>query len=221
MQNAEEHLGQKLEQKLNVTLLSVPEEIETYVREVVAHVGMYSHRPQVEFRVSWIDSKNFELFAIPGGHIILSNSWKNVVQSESEFAGLLGHAIAHIAQEHLVGELIKKEAFQTQLKNKNPSEELLQEATSLLKNHGYSLEQIQEADRLGATYAMHFGYDVKALLHLLQRISQLPEKPALFNDMPQRIANLEKGMPELVVFDSHHFDPRADRYQEKMKAWKK
>lgn len=55
-----------------------------------------------------VDSPEVNAFAIPGGHIFVNRGLIETADQASEFAGVLGHEIAHVTQRHGIKQMEKR-----------------------------------------------------------------------------------------------------------------
>jgi predicted Zn-dependent protease len=61
-----------------------------------------------EYTFYLVDSPEVNAFAIPGGHIFVNRGLIETADQHSEFAGVLGHEIAHVTERHGI-EAVKKQ----------------------------------------------------------------------------------------------------------------
>ncbi len=55
-----------------------------------------------------VDSDEVNAFAIPGGHIFVNRGLVETADQASEFAGVLGHEIAHVTERHGIEQMKKR-----------------------------------------------------------------------------------------------------------------
>ncbi|MEZ6241907.1 MAG: M48 family metalloprotease [Phycisphaerales bacterium] len=56
--------------------------------------------PQLEWEFTLLDSDVINAFALPGGKVFMSRGLAEVLTSEAEMAGVLGHEIGHVTARH-------------------------------------------------------------------------------------------------------------------------
>ena len=61
-----------------------------------------SHRPDLPWQFTVIDSPVVNAFAVPGGYIYLTRGLLAYLNDEAELAGVLGHEIGHVTARHSV-----------------------------------------------------------------------------------------------------------------------
>ncbi|MCX7995249.1 MAG: M48 family metalloprotease [candidate division WOR-3 bacterium] len=169
-------------------------------------------------------------FALPAGPIyvtmglvVLLDSLKTE-ESQSMFAGILGHELAHICLRHSVA-MLRLENF---IKKGNSS---IPEDVAQVLQKGYTREQEFEADEYGVLYAMRAGYDFESIIRFYKKIRELygetPPGDEKYNDHPrttERIARLYEVRAQLERdFDQWYFGVEAlneGRYDDAIKHFK-
>lgn len=169
-QQIEVALGESIYYRLFRTQkkLEVSEEFGAYANEIAKKMAPSSHRPELNYQVYFIDSKDLFAYGLPGGKILISKGLLNLVKNESEFANLIANQMAHIAKQHLVHDLFKDYEYAKALKDGNITERVVSQAEFILIDIGYVESMVNSADRLAPVYAMHAGYSTDGLLTLLQ-----------------------------------------------------
>lgn len=181
--------------------------LEDVGQRIVAQIG-----PQ-PFGYSFyvLNDPNINAFAIPAGHIFVYSGLINMVDNESELAGVLSHEIGHVTARHIAQQIEKAskltlptiaavlagimvggggEATEAVILGTIAGEESL-----MLK---YSREDEEEADRLGLSYLTQAGYDpcdmVRFLFKLMKEYGIMSSRVAYNSTHPetiQRITYLE------------------------------
>jgi gas vesicle protein len=73
--------------------------IVAYVNRVARQVSMHSDL-KVPLKVTLLDSKEINAFALPGGFLFIERGLLEAVDDESELAGVIGHEMSHIIARH-------------------------------------------------------------------------------------------------------------------------
>lgn len=148
--------------------------LQNYVQNIGARLAAKSHRANLNYQFTVLDSKEVNAFALPGGYVYITRGLMAYLNSEAELAAVLGHEIGHVTARHSV-----RQHSATQLTNigavltsifipgmTQASNQLVQFAGgALLKGYGRSHEL--EADRLGAEYLARTNYDPEAMLDVI------------------------------------------------------
>ena len=78
------------------------QELAELVQAVGERLAANSHRPDLIYRFTVLDSKTVNAFALPGGYIYITRGMLAYLNSEAELAAVLGHEIGHVTARHSV-----------------------------------------------------------------------------------------------------------------------
>jgi predicted Zn-dependent protease len=74
--------------------------LQTYVNEVGQKLAAQSHRAQLKWTFTVLDSPEINAFALPGGYVYLTRGIMAYLDSEADMAGVIGHEIGHVTARH-------------------------------------------------------------------------------------------------------------------------
>ena len=147
--------------------------LQDYVQRVGDKLAAKSHRSNLVFRFSVLDSHEINAFALPGGYIYITRGLLAYLSNEAELAAVLGHEIGHVTARHavrqqstaaatgLLGAVLASQA------GFNGAGNLLNSiGTALVR--GYGRDNELESDRLGAEYLAKTGYDPLAMIEVIR-----------------------------------------------------
>ena len=150
-------------------------ELQRYVQEIGRRLAAHSHRPELIYRFTVLDSKDINAFALPGGYIYITRGLLAYLNDEASLAAVLGHEIGHVTARHAV-----QQYSAAQLANigatlgailvpglNNPAAGQLVNVVGTAILRGYGREHELEADHLGAVYMARSGYDPQRILDVL------------------------------------------------------
>ncbi|MBI5461715.1 MAG: M48 family metalloprotease, partial [Gammaproteobacteria bacterium] len=147
-------------------------ELAAYVQRIGAALAAHSHRTDLIYRFTVLDSQDVNAFALPGGYIYITRGLLAYLNSEAELAAVLGHEIGHVTARHSVRQ--QSAATATGLFGAVLAGATGVRAAGDLANvagtalvRGYGREHELEADRLGAEYLARSGYDPQAMLRVI------------------------------------------------------
>ena len=156
------------------------EKLQRYIEEVGNRVAAASHRPDLNYTFTVIDSAEINAFALPGGYVYVNRGLLAFMNSEAELAAVLGHEIAHITARHAVqrqgrGQLAKIAAtvggFATAVATGSGyvGQQISDIASIWAQTglSGFGREQELEADRLGAEFIVSAGYEPQAVIDII------------------------------------------------------
>ncbi len=149
------------------------EAIQQRVKRIGQRLAKVSHRPDIEFHFTVLDSPEVNAFALPGGYIYITRGIMAYFNSEAELAGVIGHEIGHVTARHSVQQYSAETA--TSLlgtlvlagTDAGAGAAQLFQTVQLAAIRGYGREQELEADRLGAEYLARAGYDSDEMLDVI------------------------------------------------------
>jgi predicted Zn-dependent protease len=149
--------------------------LQNYVQNIGTKLAAKSHRSNLTYSFTVLDSKEVNAFALPGGYIYITRGLMAYLNSEAELAAVLGHEIGHVTARHSV-----RQHSATQLTNigaaltsifvpgmTQASSQLVQFAGGALLS-GYGRTHELEADRLGAEYLARTNYNPEAMLDVIR-----------------------------------------------------
>lgn len=74
--------------------------VQAYVNDVGQKLAAQSHRPNLSWTFTVLDSTEINAFALPGGYVYITRGIMAYLDSEAELAGVLGHEIGHVCARH-------------------------------------------------------------------------------------------------------------------------
>jgi len=102
-ENQEIALGKKHHaQVLQQTPAYKDKDLQDYVQSIGDSLSLNSHRPNLFYRFTVLDSPDINAFALPGGYIYINRGLMAYLSSEEELAAVLGHEIGHVTARHSV-----------------------------------------------------------------------------------------------------------------------
>lgn len=76
------------------------ERVQTYVNDVGQRLAKLSHRAQLKWTFTVLDSPEINAFALPGGYVYITRGIMAYLDSEADLAGVIGHEIGHVTARH-------------------------------------------------------------------------------------------------------------------------
>ncbi len=74
--------------------------VQAYVNQLGQRLAKLSHREQLQWHFTVLDSPEINAFALPGGYVYVTRGIMAYLQSEAELAGVMGHEIGHVTARH-------------------------------------------------------------------------------------------------------------------------
>ena len=147
------------------------EKIQNYVQSIGESLAKKSHRPNLIYRFTVLDSPEINAFALPGGYIYINRGLMAYMSSEEELAAVLGHEIGHVTARHSVrqysqAQLMGVLSAAIEINSGRTAGDLANLASGALLS-GYGREMELEADDLGAQYIYQDGYSPQGMYDVL------------------------------------------------------
>lgn len=152
------------------------EAVQRYVQSVGDQLASVSHRKDLIYRFTVLDSPVINAFALPGGYIYITRGLMAYLNSEAELAAVLGHEIGHVTARHGVRQQSAAQAANfgytigailfPELRG-GPSQEVFNILGGALLS-GYGREHELQSDGLGAEYLARSGYDPSAMIDVIR-----------------------------------------------------
>jgi predicted Zn-dependent protease len=149
------------------------EKLQAYVQQVGERVARNSHRSQLNYTFTVVDSPDINAFALPGGYIYIHRGLLAYLSSEAELAAVLGHEVGHVTARHSVQQQSQSTAWGLlgQAVAIGTGVGAAGDVTGLVGNafvRGYGRDMELEADGLGAQYLARSGYDPQAMIQVVK-----------------------------------------------------
>lgn len=151
--------------------------LQAYVNRVGRWVASQTERPDLPWHFGVIDTLSVNAFAAPGGYVLITRGLYEMLDSEAQLAGVLGHEIGHIVKRHHIS-VMQKSALVS------AGSQLAQARTdrgALVNNligtgaevmaRGLDKSAEFEADQLGIVLAARAGYSPYGLIEVLHKLA--------------------------------------------------
>lgn len=149
--------------------------LQSYVNRVGQEIAKHSHRPNLQYHFTVLDSPEVNAFALPGGYVYITRGILAYLNSEAEMAAVLGHEIGHVTARHGVRQQSAAQATNIGISIASIfvpelNTQLGHDLSNLFGGallSGYGREHELEADRLGADYLARTDYEPQAMIHVI------------------------------------------------------
>ncbi len=178
----EKKLGKEFYEKLRKNdVLLKNKKANDYITKLGNKILKQSRKAPFDFHFSVIKSPAINAFATPGGYVYVNRGLINLVENESQLAGVLAHEIAHVNARHIADTIAKSKkvniatlaailagAFLGGGGQGSAAAAAFSMATATTLNLRYSREHEEEADRLGMSYMTSAGFNGMAMPDFLK-----------------------------------------------------
>ena len=156
--------------------------LQAYVNGIGQKLAAQSHRAELKWTFTVLDSPEVNAFALPGGYIYITRGIMAFFDSEAELAGVLGHEIGHVTARHGAQRATRQQnaglgALAAAVLGVALEGAGVRGAADLAMQAGqgvaagyvarYSREQELQADQLGAEYLSRSRYDPKNMVDVI------------------------------------------------------
>lgn len=153
--------------------------LKAYVNDLGQRIGKVSHRPHLAYHFKVLDVSVVNAFAVPGGYVYFTRGILATLNSEAEFAGVMGHEIGHITARHSAQQISRAQLAQMGLAVGSMFSETFG-ALSGLTGMGmqmlflkFSRDNERQADDLGVEYASKVGYEASQMANFFETLDRM------------------------------------------------
>ena len=158
-------------------------QLQAYVNEVGQKLARQSHRSQLQWTFTVLDSAEINAFALPGGFVYITRGIMAYLDSEADLAGVIGHEIGHVTARHGAQRATSQQNAGIGVLAATVLGVLLEGATGVSgtaqaasqigqsvaagRLASYSREQESQADQLGAEYLARTHYNPRNMVDVI------------------------------------------------------
>jgi beta-barrel assembly-enhancing protease len=160
------------------------------------------------------DRDTINAFALPGGQVFITRALYDLIQTEGELAGVLGHEIGHVVARHSAEHIAKAKltegltgaAVIATYDPDNPASASSAQVAMLigqLINLKFGRDDELESDALGVCFMNDAGYDPQEMMSVMQILanaSQGERPPEFFSTHPNpesRITRIQEAIQNI------------------------
>ncbi|MCZ6691127.1 MAG: M48 family metalloprotease [Planctomycetota bacterium] len=148
-------------------------ELQDFLERIVLGMGEKIAKPDIPWDFTILNTFEMNAHALPGGKLFITRGLLAALDSEAQFAHVVGHEMGHVVERHMIKkwgvaaarEALVRAAAMTERKilEKDPADPVFVTAALGIGGHFASLkfsrEQELESDERGVDYALAAGYD--------------------------------------------------------------
>ncbi|MBC7957754.1 MAG: M48 family metalloprotease [Cytophagales bacterium] len=157
--------------------------LQAYVNGVGQRLAKQSHRANLTWTFTVLDSPEINAFALPGGYVYITRGIMAYLDSEAELAGVIGHEIGHVTARHGAQRATRQQSAGLGVLAATVLGAVLEAggvggATDLASQvsqtaaagyvASYSREQESQADQLGAEYLARNQYNPQNMVDVIE-----------------------------------------------------
>lgn len=156
--------------------------LQAYVNEVGQKLASQSHRANLKWTFTVLDSPEINAFALPGGYVYVTRGIMAYLDSEAELAGVIGHEIGHVTARHgaqratqqqtaglgvLAATVLGAVLESRGIGGATDVASQVSQAAAAGYIASYSREQESQADQLGAEYLARNQYNPQNMVDVI------------------------------------------------------
>ena len=156
--------------------------VQAYVNELGQRLAKQSHRQNLEWHFTVLDTPDINAFALPGGYVYVTRGIMAYMESEADLAGVIGHEIGHVTARHGAQRATRQQTAGIGVLAANVLGIVLEsqglKGAGNIINQGsqglaagyvasYGRDQELQADKLGAEYLSRTHYDPKNMVDVI------------------------------------------------------
>ncbi len=212
-------------------------DLTAYLNRICQTIAINSPQPEIfnGYHVIIFDSAEFNAFASPGGHILISRGLVESVASEDALAAVIAHEFAHIYLKHgtaIIADMRLNDSLTaaadraSQIASRDSStaartaffRDSVNKMVEVMMKSGYAQAQEFEADAAAVTFLAAAGYNPSALLELLRILQRssgggMGGFASTHPSPAARITNVEPRVARYNVQDTSAY--RKNRFKNK------
>ena len=157
--------------------------LQAYVSALGHKLAAQSHRAELDWHFTVLDSPEVNAFALPGGYVYVTRGILAVMENEADLAGVMGHEIGHVTARHGAQRATRQQnagfgvlaatVLGAVLESRGVSgatQSLGQASQNAAAGYiaSYSRDQELQADQLGAEYLSRNRYDPRHMIDVIQ-----------------------------------------------------
>ncbi len=156
--------------------------LQEYFSRIGHDIAQISHRPDLPWTFTVLDSPVVNAFAVPGGFIYLTRGILAHMNNEAELAAVLGHEIGHVTARHSVTQISQQQLFGLGLGLGSIFSSRFRQFSGLAGTGigilmlKYSRDHERQSDQLGVEYMSQVGYDPAQMSRFFELFQSLREE---------------------------------------------
>jgi predicted Zn-dependent protease len=156
--------------------------LQAYVDELGQRLAKQSHRANLKWTFTVLDSPEVNAFALPGGYVYVTRGIMAYMASEADLAGVIGHEIGHVTARHGAQRATRQQragagvvaatvlGVLAEVAGVGGAAQAASQASQQYAAGyvaSYSRDQELEADKLGAEYLARVNHDPRNMVDVI------------------------------------------------------
>lgn len=187
------------------------------VRDNILNSGQVDYKDDFEWRLRIIhDDSTLNAFCTPGGYIYIYTGILKFLDSEDEFAGVLGHEIGHADMRHSTRQMTKMFGVQVLIGIIAGNREMISQVTAALVNLSFSRAHENEADEQSVKYLCPTNYNAAGGAGFFEKLQAMGSEspPEFLSTHPSPEGRIERFKEHKETMGCDGEETYKTRYQE-------
>ncbi len=161
------------------------------VRDAILSTGLVEYDDKFEWSVHIIRNDTvLNAFCTPGGYIYFYSGIIKYLDNEAQFAGVMGHEMAHAARRHSTQQMTKAYGLEMLIsvvlgQNPNMLAQMAADLAAGVTELAFSREDEYEADEYSVKYLYETTYDARGVAGFFEKITGSSQPPEFLKHSPQ------------------------------------
>jgi len=194
--------------------LDPDQNLQATVNEIGEKIVQASEAKDTEYPFEFhllADTQTINAFALPGGQVFITRALLNLLDTEGEVAGVLGHEIGHVVGRHSAEQIAKSQLIEGLAgaagvglyDPQNPQSATAAQMAMIVGsmiNMKYGRDDELQSDRLGVEFLAEAGYDPRAMIkvmEILESASDGARQPEFMSTHPNPGNRIEEIQQEI------------------------
>jgi Zn-dependent protease with chaperone function len=172
------------------------------IRDSILNTGLIYYEDRFEWKMYIIQNDTMlNAFATPGGYLYFYTGIIKFLDDEAQFAGVMGHEMAHSDLRHSTNQLTKAYGVQILLSillGQAPGQltEIIASLAYGLGTLAFSRDHEYEADKYAVEYLYNTSYDARGIADFFIKLEDAPRPPQFLSTHPSPENRIEKILEE-------------------------
>jgi predicted Zn-dependent protease len=216
--------------------------LQAYVNNLGQRLAKQSHRGQLQWHFTVLDSPEINAFALPGGYVYVTRGIMAYLQNEAELAGVVGHEIGHVTARHGAQRATRQQdaglgvlaasvlGVVLESQGVSGAGRLASDLSQTVASGyiaSYSRDQELQADSLGAEYLARTDYEPRNMVNVINSLKNqerfaadqaraegraAPASGSWLSSHPSNDQRLQQISQQAVQFKGNYADDGRARY---------
>jgi Zn-dependent protease with chaperone function len=226
----DKQLGLQIQQEIlgnpgEYPILSPAQYSEAYahirrVRDSLLNTGQVAYQDVFTWEVHIIDNDTvLNAFCTPGGYIYFYTGLIRFLDNEAEFAGVMGHEMAHAARRHSTQQMTTAYGLQFLLsvvlgQNPNLLAQIAADLAAGVAQLAFSRDDEYESDEYAVKYLYPTSYDARGVAGFFEKLEGTPQPPEFLSTHPNPENRVDRIIEIWESLGGKTGQTYPDRYQQ-------